>query len=110
MCVCVCVCVCMCVPACRKGKWTDRRTNGVQQPQHRQESPRPLPQRAAVDQGSGASLPLFSLFTTFLGAKPCEHRLPRDHERERLGDRPFVKSTCHVTGKLISAKPWLFQT
>lgn len=52
----------------------------------------------------------FSLFTMFLGDKLCEHRLARDHGHERLGDRPFVASTCHVTGKLISAKPWLFQT
>ena len=52
----------------------------------------------------------FSLFMMFLGAKLCEHRLARDHEHERLGDRPFVEFTCHVTGKLISAKPWLFQT
>lgn len=46
----------------------------------------------------------------FLGAKLCENKLARDHEHKRLGDRLFVEFTCHVTGKLISAKPWLFQT
>lgn len=105
------MCVCLCVHVClQERQWTDREPTECSS--HSTDRCLQGPPPTEASGGSGSEAPLCLLLQPLYarsGAKLCEHRLPRDHERERLGDRPFVKSMPCLL-ELISAKPWLFQT